>query len=167
MKGVRDTTFGPSQTMTRGMLVTVLYRIAGSPEVPEDALNSFRDVKSTAYYAKAVAWAKSNGIVNGISSTEFGPNNKVSRQDAITIFYRYYTAYLMMDGSFDGNLDGFADSSKISGYAKVPVTWAVSTGLINGSSSAKGLMINPKNNLTRAEAAKLLYVLVKLVQESV
>ena len=167
MSGMSETSFGPTQTMTRGMLVTVLYRIAGCPEVSEEQMGQFKDVKSSAYYAKAVAWAKANGIVMGISATEFGPNMRVTRQDAITIFYRYYTNYLMLDGSFDGDLSGFADSGKVSGYACNAVTWAVDAGLVNGASSSAGMMINPKNHLTRAEAARLLYVLVGLIMESV
>lgn len=167
MAGVSDTSFGPNQSMTRGMLVTVLYRIAGSPEVSLESLDSFRDVKSTAYYARAVAWAKANGIVSGISATEFGPNVRITRQDAVTIFYRYYTAYLMLDGSFEGDLSRFADGGKVSNYAKVPVAWAASVGIMSGSTSDAGLVVNPKNNLTRAEAARLLYSLVKLIYASV
>jgi hypothetical protein len=167
MSGVSPTSFAPHQSVTRGMLVTVLYRIAGSPEVSSDSMNSFRDVKSSAYYAKAVAWAKENGIVAGISATMFGPDRQITRQDAVTILYRYYTSYLMLDGSFEGNLSRFADRRAVSSYAEVSVSWAASVGILSGSPSAAGQMINPKNTLTRAEISKLLYCLVELICESV
>ena len=167
MSGVSPTSFAPHQSVTRGMLVTVLYRIAGSPEVSSDSMNSFRDVKSSAYYAKAVAWAKENGIVAGISATMFGPDRQITRQDAVTILYRYYTSYLMLDGSFEGNLSRFADRRAVSSYAEVSVSWAASVGILSGSPSAAGQMINPKNTLTRAEISKLLYCLVELIYESV
>ena len=114
-----------------------------------------------------MGWAKANGIVSGITETRFGPNNKITRQDAMTILYRYCVDYLGMDGSCSGNLNGFADSQRVSGYAKVPVSWAVDVGLMSGASSSEGLLLNPRGNLTRAEAATVIRALVLTILESV
>lgn len=165
MNGTSSTLFSPSQSLTRGMLVTVLYRIEGEPEVAAEDRSYFADSQGK-YYTDAVGWAKANGIVNGISDTLFGPNNLITRQDAVTIFYRYCINYLGMEDAGTGDLSGFADSGKVSGYAKAAMTWAVDVGLVNGSRSGSSMVLNPKGNLTRAEAAKILNCMVLLVMES-
>lgn len=166
MSGTSDTTFSPSLSVTRGMMVMVLYRIAGSPEVAEEDCAYFADTQGK-YYTQAVGWARANGIVSGISETRFGPNNNITRQDAMLIFYRYCVDYLGLDGTCSGDLSGFADSGRVSGYAQTAVSWAVDNGLMSGSSSAGGLKLNPKGNLTRAEAATVLKALVLRILEAV
>lgn len=166
MNGMSDTQFAPQSSLTRGMMVTVLYRIAGSPEVSEADANYFSDSRGK-YYTNPVGWARANGIVNGISETRFAPNNNITRQDAMTIFYRYCVEYLGLDSSCSGDLSGFVDSGKVSGYARDAISWAVDRGIMNGSAGNGGMMLNPKNQLTRAEAAKLLQSMVLLILETV
>ena len=155
MNGMGDNQFLPNGSMTRGMLVTVLYRIAGSPEVTEEERACFTDTQNQ-YYTDPVAWAKREGIVNGMTETTFCPNNKVTRQDAVTIFYRYCVVYLGLDGTAGGDLSGYSDAGKIASYAVEPVQWAVGVGLVQGSQSGGSWVIEPKSNLTRAQAATLL-----------
>ncbi len=166
MNGMSSTQFAPQSTVTRGMMVTVLYRIAGSPEVSRSDAAYFSDSQGK-YYTEPVGWAKANGIVNGISESRFAPNNKITRQDAMTIFYRYCVEYLGLDGSCSGDLSGFMDSAKVSGYARDAISWAVDHGIMNGAAGNGGMMLNPKNQLTRAEAAKLLQSLVLTILETV
>lgn len=161
MVGVSDVAFGPQTTMTRGMLVTVLYRIDGSPEVSDEERSYFEDSQGM-YCTDAIAWARAYGIAYGVSDTRFNPNAKVIRQDAIAIFYRYSVNYLGMDSGYRKSLDYFIDSEKVSSYALEPMEWAVGENLVAGSPSANGMKLNPKGNLTRAEAATLL---TKFVQQ--
>ena len=166
MNGMSDTQFAPKSTVTRGMMVTVLYRIAGSPEVSDADAGYFSDTRGK-YYTNPVGWAKANGIVNGISATRFGPNNNITRQDAMTIFYRYCVEYLGLDGTCSGDLSGFVDSGRVSGYARDAISWAVDHGIMNGAAGNGGMMLSPKNQLTRAEAAKLLQSLVLTILETI
>lgn len=166
MNGTSDTSFNPSGSMTRGMLVTVLYRIDGSPAVTDAQRACFQDTQNN-YYTDAVAWAKSNGIVNGVSSTKFAPNDKVTRQDAVAIFYRYCVEYLGLLSTSKADISGFADASKVASYAKEPMQWAVGVGLVEGAASSSGLKLNPKGNLTRAEAATLLMRFVEEIMGAI
>ena len=154
MNGTSATTFTPGGSMTRGMLVTVLYRIDGSVAVSDEERACFEDI-SGAYYTDAVAWAYANGIVNGVTATTFEPNRIVTRQEAVTIFYRYCA------GGIGGNdsameLNSFADQSDVAGFAVDAFAWAVATGLVEGSVSGSGLTLNPTACLNRAQAAVLL-----------
>lgn len=158
MLGTSDTTFTPGTNMTRGMLVTVLYRMAGEPEVTAAQMNQFTDVASSAYYAKAVAWAKANGIVNGISATQFAPDSNVTRQDAVVIFYRMLKNYYNRDVSSSVSLSGYADADKISDYAVDAIMWATDVGMLNGIPAGDALYVQPGGSLSRAQAAKLLTV---------
>ena len=155
MNGTSATTFNPNGSMTRGMLVTVLYRIDGSAYVTDAERACFDDI-ADAYYTDAVAWAYSNGIVNGVSATKFDPNRIVTRQEAVTIFYRYCVGYNMLGAESGLELDGFADSANVAGYASDAFTWAVATGLVEGSAQNGGLYLNPTGSLNRAQAAVLL-----------
>ena len=106
-----------------------------------------------AYYANAVSWAKQNGIVNGVTETEFAPNDNITREQIAAIMYRY-AQYKGMDAvTLEENLH-FADSSEISEYAVSSMNWAVGTGLINGKSESK---LAPKDNATRSEVAAILH----------
>ena len=155
MNGTTATTFDPNGAMTRGMLVTVLYRINGSEPVSNQERQCFTDI-SGAYYTDAVAWAYSNGIVKGVTDTAFMPNRVVTRQEAVTIFYRYCVDGSMPCAESGSALKGFADRSQISGYATEAFDWAVATGLVLGSVSGGNTYLNPTTNLTRAQAAALL-----------
>lgn len=155
MNGTSATTFAPGGSMTRGMLVTVLYRIDGSSAVSDAERACFDDIGG-AYYTDAVAWAYSNGIVNGVSATKFEPNRIVTRQEAVTIFYRYCVDYNLLGVESGMELDGFADKGKVAGYAHDAFTWAVTVGLVEGSVSGDSYYLNPTNNLNRAQAAVLL-----------
>ena len=155
MNGTSATTFAPSGAMTRGMLVTVLYRIDGSQAVTDEERACFDDI-ADAYYTDAVAWAYSNGIVNGVSQTEFAPDRIVTRQEAVTIFYRYCVDYNLMSVEPGMELEGFLDQDAVAGFAEDAFAWAVGTGLIAGSVTEAGITLDPVTNLNRAQAAVLL-----------
>ena len=155
MNGTSATTFAPSGAMTRGMLVTVLYRIDGSQAVTDEERACFNDI-ADAYYTDAVAWAYSNGIVNGVSQTEFAPDRIVTRQEAVTIFYRYCVDYNLMSVESGMELEGFLDQDAVAGFAEDAFAWAVGTGLIAGSVTEAGITLDPVTNLNRAQAAVLL-----------
>ena len=155
MSGTSSTTFAPGGAMTRGMLVTVLYRIDGSAPVSDAECGCFEDIAG-AYYTKPVAWAYSNGIVSGVSATRFDPNRIVTRQEAIAIFYRYCVGQNGVNAQSGMELDSFADQADVAGYAQNAFTWAVATGLVVGSEGAGGVYLNPTTNLNRASAAVLL-----------
>lgn len=150
MNGVSDTAFSPSTPMTRGQLVTVLYRIAGSPEV--EAENPFKDVAESAYYYNAVRWAQAGGIVTGLSADTFGPDSRITRQQMCAILYRY-AAMLKLSLSQRDPLTGFTDTDKLADYAKDPMSWCVAMGFVNGK---PGGLLDPGGNATRAEIAKVL-----------
>ena len=155
MNGTSATTFSPGDSMTRGMLVTVLYRIDGSMPVTDEERACFDDIAG-AYYTDAVAWAYSSGIVNGVSDTEFAPNRVITRQEAITIFYRYCVGENMVGLEADSALESYVDRQSLASFAVDAFAWAVSTGLVEGSASAEGMYLNPNDQLIRAQAAVLL-----------
>ncbi|MBP3412999.1 MAG: S-layer homology domain-containing protein [Oscillospiraceae bacterium] len=146
MNGVGNNRFNPSGSVTRAMLVTILYRAAGSPSV-EGILNPFTDVPN-AWYRDAVVWAASQGVVNGVSKDRFNPNGAITREQIATILYRYEGV-----GDIEVDLDAFTDGSTVSGYAQQPMTWATQKGLINGVGSGK---LAPANTATRAQIATIL-----------
>lgn len=152
MNGVAEGIFAPNNPMSRAELVTVLYRMAGTPEVTTE--NPFVDVPEGAYYYDAVRWVQANGIVTGVSSTEFHPFDYVNREQTATILYRY-AAHLEMELSQRGSFEGFVDADQISDYARDPMSWCVATGLINGK---PGGMLDPFGIATRTEIAKILTV---------
>lgn len=155
MNGTSATTFTPAGSMTRGMLVTVLYRIDGSAPVSDEERACFDDIAG-AYYTDAVAWAYANGIVNGVGERTFAPNRIVTRQEAVTIFYRYCVGYSMMGVESGVELDDFQDQEMVAGFAVDAFTWAVNTGLVEGSAGEGGVYLNPTGSLNRAQAAVLL-----------
>lgn len=159
MNGLTDTQFAPDGTMSRGMLVTVLYRLAGSPEVAEEAQNAFSDTAGR-YYTDPVAWAKANGIVNGVTETTFCPDREITRQEAVAILYRYCTEHEGVEDSAEGSLEDFSDADKVSAYARTPMLWATSTGLIAGIREGDSIYLDPSADLNRAQSATLLTRLV-------
>ena len=155
MKGTSATTFEPGGAMTRGMLVSVLYRIDGRAPVTDQERACFDDIAG-AYYTDAVAWAYSNRIVSGVSDTKFEPNRVVTRQEAVTIFYRYCVRYNQMEQRFAPELSGFADCGAVADFAENAFAWAVATGLVKGSQESDGIYLDPVGRLDRAQAAALL-----------
>ncbi|MBE6700397.1 MAG: hypothetical protein E7582_00700 [Ruminococcaceae bacterium] len=149
MNGVAVDKFAPNDTLTRAMLVTVLYRNEGEPAVNKSI--PFADVDMGAYYASAVIWAKQNGIVNGVTETEFAPDANITREQIAAIMFRY-AQYNGMDAvTLEENLH-FTDASEISEYAVSAMNWAVDKGIMKGKSATT---INPKDNATRAEIAAI------------
>ena len=151
--GTSDTTFSPNESMTRGMLVTVLWRLAGKPEAKAAA--SFQDVDAQQYYAKAVAWAAENGIVAGTSDTTFSPNAKVTREQMAAILYRYAKRN-SVDVSKTADLKDFPDADKVASYAKDAMAWAVESGIISGTLKDGKTYLNPTGSATRAQVASIL-----------
>ena len=149
MNGTADNTFSPKAHTTRGMVVTVLYRLENQPST---SAASFTDVASGAYYANAVAWANANGIVSGYGSGKFGPNDKVTREQLAAILYRY-AQYKKYDVSGANSLDGYTDVQSVSSYAVPALQWANAAGVVTGKSGSK---LDPKGNATRAEVAAML-----------
>ena len=151
MNGTAENTFSPKANTTRGMVVTVLYRLENQPST---SAASFTDVASGAYYANAVAWANANGIVSGYGSGKFGPNDKVTREQLAAILYRYaqYKKYDVSVGE-DTNILSYDDAQSISSYAIPAIQWACGAGVVTGKSGSK---LDPKGNATRAEVAAML-----------
>lgn len=147
--GTGNHQFTPNGDMTRGMLVTVLYRLAYEPDAPADV---FTDVSPNAYYADAIAWADQAGVVNGYGNNTFGPEDNVTREQMVTILYRYAQKSGNLTAT-PGTLDKFADAGSVSGYAGEAMGWAVEVGLIKGVDATH---IAPQNNATRAEVATIL-----------
>ena len=150
MNGLTATTFEPGKPTSRAMIVTILYRLDGSPLVIKE--HGFSDVKPGSWYEDSVAWAAANGIVTGYSATEFGPSNNITREQMAAIMYRYAT-YKNYDVSKKGDLTQFSDISTLSSYAAESMSWAVGTGIISGKGSGK---LAPRAGATRAEAAAML-----------
>ena len=155
MVGTTSTTFAPKDTLTRAMLVTVLYRMAGSPTV--DAPSGFTDVADGQWYSDAIAWAAANGIVNGVGGNKFAPSEPVTREQLAAIFFRYAKA----EAPEADVLSGYPDAESVSTYARDAMAWAVSTGLVTGSKEADGTYLAPQGLAAREQAAAILMRYVK------
>ena len=142
--GTTASTFSPNTTMTRGMLVTVLYRYEG---MPQGATQSFGDVQPDKYYADAVAWAAQNNIVTGMNNG-FQPDTNISREQLAAILYRYSA-----EGQTDSSLDAYPDNAAVSSWAVEAMKWAVGNGLLAGDNNGN---LNPAKGATRAEVATIL-----------
>lgn len=151
--GMTDTTFAPNGLITRGMMVTVLYRAEGEPDVTGTA--TFADVDTDAYYAKAVVWGQQNGIIMGYSDTEFAPDQNITREQIAAIMHRYanYKGYDVSAGE-NTNILSYTDAENISEYAIDAMQYAVGSGLMKGKTDAT---LNPQDNATRAEIAAILH----------
>lgn len=147
MNGVSDTSFNPDGTVTRGMIVTMLWRMAGEPY---SFGGGFSDVPAGHYCYSAAAWASRNGIVNGMTSTTFEPDSNITREQLVTILYRYaqYLGYSTTGSS----LYGFTDASSVSSYATNAMSWAVKYGIISGVTTTT---LVPAGTATRAQAAQM------------
>lgn len=149
--GVSETEFAPESTMTRAMLVTVLYRIAGSPAVTERA--PFTDVPADQWYSDAVDWAYATGVVNGVTETEFGLQNDVTREQLTTMLYRY-AERCGYDVTALSELTSFEDAASVAEYAEAPMRWAVANAIVGGDNGK----LLPRGSATRAQCAKMISV---------
>lgn len=147
MNGVTSTSFAPNSNITRGMVVTMLWRMAGEPYVGG---GSFDDVAANEYYSTAVAWSAKNNIVNGITDSTFGVNTDITREQLAVILYRY--AKSLGYSTTGGSLIGYSDASSISDYAKDAMAWAVKNEIITGVTYTR---LNPTGNATRAAVAQM------------
>ena len=151
MEGTGTHYFSPEADLSRGMLATILYRLEGSPAV--SGYSGFSDVADTAYYAKAVAWAKANGIVNGVTATAYEPDTAVTREELAAILCRY-AAFKGKDTAISYDyLAGFSDANTSHVYARPALNWAVAYDIINGQGNG---VLAPRATATRAEVAQVL-----------
>ena len=148
MNGVGDNRFAPNSATTRGMLVTILYRLEGEPAVTGEA--GFSDVGDT-WYTDAVIWAAANDIVNGIGDNQFGPENTLTREQLVTMLYRY-AQNKGYDVTASADLSGYPDAGQIQSWAQEAMTWAVAEGIVEGMDGN----LNPAGNATRAQIATIL-----------
>ncbi|MBR6915894.1 MAG: S-layer homology domain-containing protein [Clostridia bacterium] len=149
MKGISETEFDPDGTLTRGMCATILYRVAGEPAVKEAA--AFADVADGAYYADSVAWAKSEGVVNGKTATEFDPDGKITREEFAAMLYRFTDAADIELTETRGGEP--ADADKIDEYAADAVGTLYRSEVVNGKENGE---FDPDSDITRAETSALL-----------
>ena len=151
-EGMSETTFEPDTAMSRAMLVTVLWR---HEKEPAEGENIFTDVEDDAWYAKAVAWAAKNAIVDGIGGGRFDPEANVSREQLATILFRYAKT-LGLDTEAKADFAGFEDGDKVNSWAADAMSWAVAEGIIAGSKDGGKLYLDPQGNATRAQVALML-----------
>ena len=151
MAGVTGTEFGPDMALTRGMLVTILYRLEGTPAVT--SANPFSDVAAGSYYAKAITWAASKGVVAGVGEGKFAPDAPLTREQLATIMFQY--SALKGDANTErGSLVRFTDEQNVSSWAVEYVKWAVGSGMISGTDTGA---LDPQGVTTRAQCAQILY----------
>ena len=159
MDGVGAGLFAPNSETTRAQLVTILYRLAGQPAPSGDS--GFSDVETGTWYTDAVAWAAQNGIVNGVSDTQFAPGDDITREQLAVILYRYAT-YQGYDVSQRADLSGFVDAGTISTYAQEALSWANAQGLVLGFEDDS---LRPQGTATRAQIAAVLMRFCQTVAE--
>jgi len=149
MVGTSTTTFSPNMETTRGMIVTILYRLEGSPKA---GTSGFDDVSDGKYYANAVAWAADNKIVSGYGNGKFGPDDSLTREQLVTILYNY-SKFKGYDITAGQDLGSFNDEISVSGYAKTAMQWAVKHGIVKGIGAD---LLSPATTATRAQMAAIL-----------
>ncbi len=155
MDGVSKREFAPNETLTRAMIVKILYRIEGEPAGYRTS--DFGDVASGRWYTGAVAWAAEKEIVKGYGNGKFGPNDPVTREQLAAILYRYTQYKGWSTAAASGNLDGFKDAASVSSYAVDAMNWAVDEGLLKGANNK----LSPKSNATRAQVAAIIHRYLK------
>ena len=152
MTGTSDDTFSPNMAMTRGMIVSVLYRLEGSPALSDGNLGyPYEDVHGDDWHAMPVYWARENGIVSGYSDTQFGPNDPITREQMAAILHNYI-AYKGQDVSARADLSKYSDADQVSSWAETVLSWANAEGLINGMTETT---IAPQGLATRAQVAAI------------
>ena len=151
MAGTAADVFAPNATTTRAMIVTILYRLEGSPAVT--GTSAFVDVPAGQWYTDAVNWAAANQIVKGTSATTFAPNDSITREQMAAILYRY-AQYKGYDITKKADLSGYSDNGQVSAYAKDALAWANAAKLINGVTNTT---LAPQGNATRAQVSAILH----------
>ena len=151
MAGTSADAFSPDATTTRGQIVTILWRLSGSPQV--DYLMDYSDVDLTAYYGEAIRWATSEGIAGGYGGGLFGPDDPITREQLAVMLWRFaqHTGYDTTQGGMA--IREYADYNQISDFALEAMNWAVSAGIINGTSATT---LSPNGSATRAQVAVIL-----------
>ena len=152
--GYNATTFAPNGNITRGQIVTILWRMEGCPKVSGG--KNFTDVKSSIFYANPIKWASSKGIVNGYNNKVFGPNDNITREQLV-VMLRNYANYKGKNTKNLTSIGSFKDNEKVSKYAKESVQWAVKNGIINGKTDKSGKLIDPQGKASRAEGISMIY----------
>lgn len=159
LKGTSETTLSPDGTATRAMAVTVLHRYQGSPEI--EAEQVFADVPQNAYYAGAATWAAQAGIVTGKTETLFAPDDLVTRQEFVTMLYRWHVAEQGVPGEIGKDnvytVSDFSDADSISAFAEDAMVWAVGDLFLLGKTQGDTRVLKPQEPITRGEMAKILY----------
>ncbi len=153
--GISETKFAPKMPVSRAMLAAIMYRIAKGEEA--DAYSQFKDVNSSSWYAKYVVWARKNNIIKGYDGVYFGPDDNITREQMVTVIYRYLKKSTNLS---DTKLSKYADAKDVSGYAIEPMKWALEQGIIKGVSEKR---LSPKTNVTRAQMATFIKRLLYLV----
>ena len=151
ISGATETEFRPSAKITRGMIVTILWRMEGSPKVT--GVEDFTDVKGQ-YYYDAVRWAAKNGVVNGYGDGRFGPNANITREQLATILCNY-AKYKKKNTNVTVDISKYKDWNKVSSYARASMQWAIKTGVVTGKEN--GTKVDPQGTATRGEAACMIY----------
>lgn len=155
--GTAADTFSPNMNITRGMVVTVLYQLAGRPAV--SGTGGFTDVPADAYYATPVAWATANGVVAGMGDNQFAPSSNITREQLACMLYSYARNIAGLDCAQRGDLSRYHDRDSVASYATEALSWAVGAGIITGIDDTT---LSPKGTATRAQAAAMLYVMSSL-----
>lgn len=146
MSGIDATHFDPNGNCTRGQMAAVMYRACGSPDIKDSEMSpKFKDVKAGAFYEKAVYWCRNEGIMSGYDAEKFGPDDNITREQIVTILWRYLD-------SPEVTAEDFADKDQIASYAQSAVSWARRTGVVAGKD---GNVFDPKGLLTRAQMAAI------------
>lgn len=154
--GTSDAEFAPNSSMSRSMLATVLYRYEKNPEI-DGSYPIFKDVQGNSWYSDGITWAAKANIIKGITINSFAPNEKLTREQLITMLYRY-AQQKGIDVTDKGDLSLYKDSDKVADWSKVAMEWAISTGLLNGRDNE---MLAPSDGITRGETAVILTRFIK------
>lgn len=155
MNGTSPNLFSPKLATSRGMIVTILYRLEGSPAVSGSC--PFTDVAAGRYYETPIIWAEENGIVDGVGHGRFDPDGDITREQMATILCRYAKYKDLYHDEDCAMLVGFADNDEVSNWARESVSWAVGTGLIGGIKRSDGVYLDPGGNAIRCQAAAILH----------
>ncbi len=146
--------FSPGSSMNRAMLMSVLHRLAGSPQTT--AQIAFNDVPGSSWYTQAVLWGASQGITSGTGNGNFNPDGQVTREQAVAMMYNFAVKYKDLTGGAGADLSGYADLNRLSGWARPAMAWAVEQGIVSGVANGSTLTLEPQRSATRAEMATML-----------
>lgn len=159
MNGINETTFEPNIDTTRGMIVTILYRLEGEPSVTTSS--TFKDIVGGTWYHDAVVWGELNGIITGYDADTFGPTNKITREQMAAIIYRYAN-FKEYDVAKTSDISNYIDVNDISSYAMMNMNWAIAEGLISGTTPTT---LAPKGAATRAQVATILMRFIQNIRD--